>query len=269
MCLITKDKTPNKLVNLKLQHSGDKPLVILFTWLMAKHKHVQKFVDIYLKEDFDVLRISVTPWQLLWPTKGSQLVATEVLKFLENNYIDRPCILHGFSVGGYLWSEAMVQMSSEKERYKPVIDKIVGQIWDSAADITELPIGVPTAVFPRNPKMQNALSQYIIYHLKTFDKVATRHYVRASQMFHTNLIRSPALVFVSKTDPIGAIKSNLQAKESWEGMDMKVIWQCWDESPHVGHFQKHKDEYIAVWMKFLEDIGLRNHQQKIAVEAKL
>lgn len=58
--------------------------------------------------------------------------------------------------------------------------------------------------------------------MKTFDKVATCHYIRGSQMFHTNLIRSPALLFWSKTDPIGAERSNLRAKENWENMGMQV-----------------------------------------------
>lgn len=59
--------------------------------------------------------------------------------------------------------------------------------------------------------------------MRTFDVVATRHYVRASQMFHTNLIKCPAQIFISKTDPIGAEASNLRAKESWENMGIKVL----------------------------------------------
>lgn len=41
-------------------------------------------------------------------------------------------------------------------------------------------------------------------------------------MFHTNLVKAPALFFLSKTDPIGAEKSNLRARESWENMGIKV-----------------------------------------------
>lgn len=61
------------------------------------------------------------------------------------------------------------------------------------------------------------------YHMKTFDKVATSHYVRASQMYHTNLIRVPALIFCSKKDPIGAERSNQRARENWENNGMKVF----------------------------------------------
>lgn len=41
-------------------------------------------------------------------------------------------------------------------------------------------------------------------------------------MFHTNLIKAPALFILSKTDPIGAVSSNLRAKESWENMGIEV-----------------------------------------------
>ncbi|KAK9870206.1 hypothetical protein WA026_006289 [Henosepilachna vigintioctopunctata] len=253
--LISKDNE-TKITNLKLHNQSEKPCVILLSWLMAKRKHIKKFVDFYIDNDFDVLCINITPWQLLWPSKGSQVVASDILKFMDRNYLNNPCVLHGFSVGAYLWSEVMVQMAAEQDRYKPVIDKIVGQIWDSAADVTELSVGLPFAVFPRNIVMQKALTQYIIYHMKTFNKVATRHYVRASQIFTTNLVKSPALIFLSKNDTIGAESSNLRVKESWDNMGMKVYWKCWEKSPHVGHFHKHREEYIYQLKKFLEEIGL-------------
>ncbi|KAL3266726.1 hypothetical protein HHI36_010887 [Cryptolaemus montrouzieri] len=264
--LVSKDA--NKISNFKLIKQSDRPCVILLSWLMARRKHIQKFIDYYTKHEFDVLCINITPWQLLWPTKGTQIVASDILRFMDKNYLNSPCLLHGFSVGAYLWAEVMVQMAAEQERYKPVISKIVGQIWDSAADVTELSVGIPFAVFPNNKVMQKTLAQYIHYHLKTFDKVATRHYVRASQMFHTSLITSPALLFLSKTDPIGSFKSNSTVKETWENMGIKVYWKCWDKSPHVGHFHKHREEYIESLNKFLEDISLIS-QSSERVRAKL
>lgn len=90
-------------------------------------------------------------------------MASDILKFLEQNPTYASMVLYGFSVGGYLWGEVMVQMAQDKERYQPLIDRIVGQVWDSAADVTEIHKGVPAAVFPRNKVMANALSKYILY----------------------------------------------------------------------------------------------------------
>lgn len=91
-----------------------------------------------------------------------QLVAADLVKFLENNALYSPLLLHGFSVGGYFWGECMVHMARDTERYKVITDRICGQIWDSLADITEIPIGVPKAVFPRNFTLQKALRGYMM-----------------------------------------------------------------------------------------------------------
>lgn len=42
------------------------------------------------------------------------------------------------------------------------MDRICGQVWDSAADVTEVPVGVPKALFPRNPTLQAALRKYMM-----------------------------------------------------------------------------------------------------------
>lgn len=115
---------------------------------------------------------------------------------MANNEKYRQIVLHGFSVGGYMWGECLGQMDKDRARFQSVVDRIVLQIWDSAADITEIPIGVPKAVFPKNRSLQNALNNYMLYHLKTFHEAATQHYIRSSQMFHTNYVHAPALFFV-------------------------------------------------------------------------
>lgn len=91
------------------------------------------------------------------------MVAGDVLRFLYLNGCYQQCLLHGFSVGGYLWAEVMVKMSHNQERYQPVIDRIVGHIWDSAVDITEIPVGFPRAVFPNNAVLQATVEKYIRY----------------------------------------------------------------------------------------------------------
>jgi hypothetical protein len=55
------------------QFSDDKPLVVILSWLNAKPKHLMKYASIYLEQGFDVLITQITPWQLLWPAKGSQV----------------------------------------------------------------------------------------------------------------------------------------------------------------------------------------------------
>lgn len=155
-----------------------------------------------------------------------------------------------------MWGECLVQMDKDREKYQHVVDKFIGQIWDSAADISEIPVGVPRALFPRNPRLQTALRNYMNYHMKTFHEAATQHYIRSSQMYHTNFVHSPALFFLSKTDPVGAEASNRRVADSWIANGINVTWKCFDRSPHVGHFMKHREEYLQHLFDHLRSINM-------------
>jgi hypothetical protein len=109
----------------------------------------------------------------------------------------------------------------------------------------------------------------MMYHLKTFHEPATQHYVRASQMFHTNLIHAPALFYVSKTDPIGAEMSNIRVRDSWVSMGINVSWKCFDRSPHIQHYMKHKEEYTATLFDFLQSINMVKYPELLQLRAKL
>lgn len=68
--------------------------------------------------------------------------------------------------------------------------------------------------------------KYVVsrYHLKTFHTAATVHYIRSSQLFHTNLCRAPALFLLSASDPVGAERSNRSVYDSWCKMGVKVCY---------------------------------------------
>lgn len=58
--------------------------------------------------------------------------------------------------------------------------------------------------------------------MKAFHKQATQYWIRSSQLFHLNLVRSPALFLVSNTDPVGSLASNIRVRDSWESLGTKV-----------------------------------------------
>lgn len=92
------------------------PLVLIMSWLMAKERHLKKYAGIYLELGFDVMVVHLTPWQLLWPTKGAQIVAGDVVKFLDSNSSYAPIVVHGFSVGAYLFGEVLLKIASNFDR---------------------------------------------------------------------------------------------------------------------------------------------------------
>ncbi|XP_063832169.1 uncharacterized protein LOC135081379 [Ostrinia nubilalis] len=230
---------------MKLDKQPNKPLCIIMNWMLARPQHVQKYASLYLEQGFDVVSVSCSPWQLMWPQKGSQLVGASLMKFMAANG-HKPLVLHGFSVGAYVWAEALVYAMKDKEKYQPVLDRVRAQVWDSAADITEIPVGFPSAVFPKNMFLQNALRTYTKYHLKKFHDAATSHYLRASDLFHKTPCRAPALFLLSRSDPVGAERSNRSVHDSWVNLGVKCTWHCWERSPHVLHYNKHQQEYLQL-----------------------
>lgn len=233
-----------------------RPLVIMPAWLLAKRKPLNKYADIYLPLGFDVLTVTISPWQLFWPAKGSQLVARDLISFLHHNGSFAPLLVHGFSVGAYVWGECLVHVASDPERYGHIVERIVGQVWDSAADITEIPVGVPKAVFPNNPRLNRALGNYMRYHLRTFYDIATQHYERSSHQFHNNMVRTPALMFVSEDDPVGSVSSNDCVRRDWQRLGIECDWKCWAKSEHVSHYMRHQREYLDVLYAHLDRLQL-------------
>ncbi|CAG9130468.1 unnamed protein product [Plutella xylostella] len=64
-------------VTMRLDKQIDRPLCIMMNWLLAQHKHVMKYAALYLEQGFDVVSASCSPWQLMWPMKGSQVRGRE------------------------------------------------------------------------------------------------------------------------------------------------------------------------------------------------
>lgn len=92
--------------------------------------------------------------------------------------------------------------------------------------------------------------------MKTFHEAATKHYIRSSQIFHSTLVKKPALFLLSKSDPIGSLNANTVLRESYESLGIRCDSKVWDKSPHVGHFHKHRDDYITKLYDFLQTANM-------------
>uniref|UniRef100_A0A646QFE6 Transmembrane protein 53 n=1 Tax=Hemiscolopendra marginata TaxID=943146 RepID=A0A646QFE6_9MYRI len=256
--LATKINT-NVAKNLELWPSVEKgshrQVVVLLSWMLAKQRHLRKYDSFYTKQGLDVLCVRITPWQMLWPASGSQIVAKNILDFLATQPEYKNILIHAFSVGAYVYGEMLVHVQNNLNKYQPVTNKIIGQIFDSAVDWDGIPQGFSKAVTD-NKVMQKSLELYTRYHLKTFYNLATKHYLRASDAFHENFINAPSLFYFSKTDPVGTAEGNLRVIRKWEMNGIPVYAKCWESSPHVSHLHHHPDEYLEELSVFLERLGI-------------
>lgn len=239
----------------------EKRLVLLFCWMYAKRKDIYKYADIWLQKGFDVLVLRVTPWKCLWPIIGVQAVATDLLKFLDSNRSYSKIIVHGMSIGGYTWSETMVKMAKNVKEYQYILDKVVGQVWDSIAYPERIPDDLPVAVFPNNKILAKAMKQYLLFHLNTFYEWSSKQHTGGLRAFEQNLVLAPALMFLSDTDTIGRVSNNLRTKECWEKLGIKVHLKIFKDSPHVGHLRKYPEEYREQLDRFLDSVNLNEETQ--------
>lgn len=235
--------------------SEKRPLAVILNWMLAKRRHVMKYGDFYRDQGFDVLSVHLTPLQLLWPTTGAQLVADEVLKFLVDTPQYDSVLVHGFSVGGYLYGEMLAKMQDDPSKYDQLASKIIGQVFDSAVDFYNIPTGLAKAI-TNNRSFQKWLQMYISYHMRLFHISSTQHYLRSSEVFHKNPIRCPSLFLFSRDDPVGSAEGNMSVINSWEKMGNKVFVKCWDSSPHVGHLHHHPTEYMEELAAYLQRIEM-------------
>lgn len=236
------------------QQANGKPLAVILSWMQARPKHLEKFCSIYTNLGFDVIVLKVKTWQVILPVNGSQVVVGDVCKFLASNEGYERVLLHGFSVGGYIWGECLIHMHVHQNAdiYGKIEGRIKSQIWDSVVGVQEWSSGVSKAIFSRNQTLQNWTGKALDYYLKVNYNWATKHYMRSDDEYSTRPIAAPALLFVSKTDTIGSETKSRQIAECFERLNISTTLKVFDHSPHVQHFQKHKDEYLRCLLNHLE-----------------
>ncbi|KAA0203840.1 hypothetical protein HAZT_HAZT002329 [Hyalella azteca] len=243
------------------ESSHGRPLTVLLSWLMSRDSHMKKFVKFYTDLGFDVLKIRISPFDLIRPVKGTQIVVDQMLQFLESNPSSSPVLVHGFSVGAYIFGEGMLKMANDVQRYGPLMDRFVGQIWDSPVDVEGIPSGVAKAI-TANKLLQSSIQSYLEWFLRTQYDNATIHYIRSAQKFHECYVRRPALFLLSKADPVATIEMNAVVYEKWEKYNVPVFVKIFEKSPHVSHYYRYKEAYVEEVLTFLQKLGLTEEGKK-------
>lgn len=240
---------------------NSKSLVLLISWLGGKRKDLEKFCKLYADLGFDVLIARIHPMQALRPVKCAKPIANDIVNFLSMNENYEKVVVHGFSGGGYLWGECLVNMQENPDKRKIIDQKVKAQVWDSIAGVHEVGIGVSKVMFPNNLFMQSASMKLIEQYLKTFNNFCTMHYQKSDDTFHKDPLHAPALIFFSNTDPIGTPEMHFRILNNFMANGIKVTSKCFNDSPHIQHFIRHKVEYTKYLLDLLESshlIGLHH-----------
>ncbi|XP_047477833.1 uncharacterized protein LOC125031233 isoform X1 [Penaeus chinensis] len=246
---------------------GDQALVLLFSWLLAPERHIKKYVDMYRRRGVSVLTVTITPLDLLLPARGSQVIALNLLRLLQENGKYRPLLVHGFSVGAYVFSEAMVHVMKDRRQFGSLLERFVGQVWDCPVDLNGIPTGFPKAV-TSIPRLQRLLRAFVVIYLRLMHRWATVHYEQARVPFFTNTVGVPALLLQSRRDPVSTQEMTRELLRGWRGQGTKVHYKCFEEGAHVSLYWKNPVEYEQALSEFLEEVQLLEKNPRSSSESK-
>ncbi|KAF7490311.1 Transmembrane protein 53-A [Sarcoptes scabiei] len=243
--------TDDSIVFERIQKS--KSLLVLFAWLFAKERHLDKYRSFYLKQGFDILTITVNVRDFIVPPLGSQVIAANVVRFIvEHSDHYESIMFHAFSVGAYQMGEVFVHLNREESKIsKSVVGKLLkALVYDSAADINEAPLGLSKAT-TNNRFLQWAICSMMKAHFHWCYHIATKHYMASSEAVHQNEFRCPTLAFLSKDDDVVNYQDQLTTLDRWREDGVQVTIKCWDQSTHVSHFFNYPDEYRSTLIEFI------------------
>ncbi|XP_072047781.1 transmembrane protein 53-like isoform X1 [Amphiura filiformis] len=248
--------------NLSLQKSpieqervGEKrPLVLLLSWLAAKQRHLSNFAQFYLDQGCDVLTVKVKPMQILLPETGAQVIAQNVANFVQSDeQCERPILVHGFSVGAYVYTEILSNMLA-LQKENEITGRIIGQIWDSPVDAHNIPNGISKALLKNNMMQIGVKKSLDLYTSMTY-RIAGQHHQRGSRLFHCNPVKAPSMFFYSDSDPISTPDNCGKVMASLKEMGHTFVQSKeFKKSLHVSHMYKHREEYVSTLRGFLNQI---------------
>lgn len=135
------------------------------------------------------------------------------------------------------------------KKYGNVPKRVIGQIWESVGHPAMALVVVPAAFFPKNLFMQSVAAGVVWLHMKLYPALI-QNFDNAVDNFCNNLVRSPALVFGSKTDPIATPEFTERYLSRWRDSGMDVTLKSFDDSPHLKYSRKYPEEYMK---------SVRNH----------
>jgi len=234
----------------------ERPIVIVYAWLLAKTKALRTVVDYHASKGCDVLTVRTTPSQFMWPTKAQKII-DDMFDFTAQEQIaKRPIVVHAFSVGNYMYGETLLRSSRLKLESStvPFRDRVVGQIVDSPIDFWGVPNGLALTLFPNDRARQVVMKSVFFAYLYSSYPFTMRHYSTASRAFHEIPPRAPSLWLYSKIDPFMKYDDIEKTIRKWEAIGVDSRKNCWEDSPHVMHFKRNHKEYTRLVDQFLDPI---------------
>ena len=188
------------------------------------------------------------------PSLGSQITAqnvVDVLRTVGHHY--EHVITHTFSAGCYQLGEVLVMMNKNEnlsvaEYYAKALK---GCVFDSPVLYKDVPENM-AKIMTKNKCARLVVRNLMLLYMAIFRFSVTKHYKNSMSAVLEHPTGRPLLDFLSPDDSFLNYNKILTFADGFRqrGIDMTV--KSWPNSPHVGHYTKHPEEYCQTLDVFIK-----------------
>ncbi|XP_071686290.1 uncharacterized protein [Rutidosis leptorrhynchoides] len=242
-------------------NESSKGIVVVFAWMSSQDKHLKNYVDLYSSLGWSSLICHSQFLNLFFPDKANML-AFDILNELVKELRKRPCpvVFAPFSGGPKACMYKALQIIDSKcvsqrdlGEYRLVRDCLSGHIFDSAPIDFTSDLGTRFALHPSVLKLSRppTIAKWIASGISSsldglfLSKFESQRAEYWQTLYSTIGIKAPYLIFCSENDDLAPYQTicNFAQRLQSLGGDVKMV--KWSSSPHVGHYQHHREEYKA------------------------
>lgn len=258
----------------KLPVDPSKVLVLFFTWMGAKEKHINKYRELYTELGLDVLTIKSSPKDFLWPPVSFDL-ARDVTATLKNKLLNYDHLLpHSISIGAYNLT-VLCMHARQQHLEEQLLKKFSGIIFDSIVvggglgGIMDNPQNRKDNNVEALDRMINAMAtsvsqkkfvQGIVTSMARVYYAATKSHTVDFYKITYDAVRDepvkvPTLVLTCRNDQLTDLDVIEKLVDIWKANNHpQVTLQMWENSAHAQHYVVHRDEYVRIHKDFLAQV---------------
>ncbi|XP_028306151.1 uncharacterized protein LOC114465374 isoform X2 [Gouania willdenowi] len=239
-----------------------KPLMLMLPWLGASPKAMSKYCEIYFRTGFDVLVVESEVQEFLWPRWGLDNGKRLMDMLHSEPLVSRPLLVHAFSIGGYTFSNLLMLMSEDAQKYQELNKRIKGQVFDSLVlgSVDRMTTGLGKTLFPRLAKLVKFLSSV---YFRLFPRQTLDYFNAAVNIFWNTPVKAPALFFSCDNDELSDAQTLDKLIAHWRGSGIDVVCQKWLTSTHAGHLRRYPQEYVSTLSRFIHSLPLAPLKAKL------
>ncbi|XP_035499017.2 uncharacterized protein si:dkey-5i3.5 [Scophthalmus maximus] len=239
-----------------------KPLMLMLPWLGSRPQALAKYCEIYFRTGFDVLVVESEVQEFLWPRWGLDRGKTVLDLLQSERFVSRPLLVHGFSIGGFMFSQLLVHVSQDTQKYQSLTKRIKGQVFDSlvVGSLERMATGLGKTVFPR---FDTLVKKVCMLYFGMFKQKTVHYYDTSIKVFWNTPLSAPALFFFCENDPLSDSQNLEELIDHWRKRGINITAKKWEDSTHAGHLRRHPQEYLTTLELFLHSLNITQLKAKM------